>query len=411
MNIVDTIRDLTKQDLQSKLNRYGKCALIRCTGFGKTWLLADIIHEYEKVLYLYPAEIVKSTVKGRMTCDATEIETTSVVEIKQVGLTNVTFMSYMKLIRMSLDDIISAEYDLIIFDECHRLGGMKTKLAANNMVNRLTDTCFIGATATPERMDSFDIVEEIFDGIATYEYTLHDAFKDGIIKKPYYCYCTYNQDAIADDLKQEALTAGEDIHNPTVQEVLKSKLIEISKIYNMHTIIKSVCNSYVSDTDCMKFIVFFSSIKQMTEKNDDVINWFHEAYPEHEIRNITITSQKQEFVENVKKLDQLVHKRKTIYLIFCIDMLNMGYHVNDLTGVVMYRGTSSSTIYNQQLGRALSTGKTDSCVVFDVVDNLHRKAVYTLIPTKDMCPNRKAKRLSEKLFRKLATSMETGDMV
>ena len=44
----------------------------------------------------------------------------------------------------------------------------------------------------------------------------------------------------------------------------------------------------------------------------------------------------------------------------------------------MYRGTKSNTIFTQQLGRALSVGANNSAIVFDIVDNLHRKAIYEL---------------------------------
>ena len=60
-------------------------------------------------------------------------------------------------------------------------------------------------------------------------------------------------------------------------------------------------------------------------------------------------------------------------------MLDMGYHVSSLTGIIMYRGTYSGTIYNQQLGRALSTGDLTPKIVFDIVDNLHRKSIYSML--------------------------------
>lgn len=58
-------RSETLLDLQSKLDKYGKCALVRCTGFGKTWMLTSILRQYKKVLYLYPADVIKSTVVDR----------------------------------------------------------------------------------------------------------------------------------------------------------------------------------------------------------------------------------------------------------------------------------------------------------------------------------------------------------
>ena len=50
-------------------------------------------------------------------------------------------------------------------------------------------------------------------------------------------------------------------------------------------------------------------------------------------------------------------------------MLNEGYHINDLDGVIMMRPTFSPTIYTQQLGRALTVGGSKKPVVLDLVNN------------------------------------------
>lgn len=46
MNI-DEVRNATYNDLLAKLAEYGKCAVIRCTGFGKTVLCSRLIQENE----------------------------------------------------------------------------------------------------------------------------------------------------------------------------------------------------------------------------------------------------------------------------------------------------------------------------------------------------------------------------
>ena len=44
-------------------------------------------------------------------------------------------------------------------------------------------------------------------------------------------------------------------------------------------------------------------------------------------------------------------------LLFCIDMLNEGVHVEGVDGVILFRPTVSPIIYKQQIGRALCAGK------------------------------------------------------
>lgn len=379
----------TFQDALDNLKKFGKCAIIRPTGFGKTWLLTELIKNYNNVLYLYPAAVIRDTVVNRYYDSMFDNEEMEYIDedgqtvdpdtidmfIEANKIEKCTLMTYSKLIRLSDQEIEDMKYDLILMDEVHRVGAPKTKIAVNKLFAMNKNAHFVGATATPIRSDNFDVVSELFCDIMTYTYTLFDAIENGLIKRPPYCYCAYDHET---DLKNAALTAGEDINDPTVKEVLDAKLIEMSKIFNMPTIIKDVCKKHLNSTNYMKFIVFFSNKSHMDDKLNEVVGWFKEAYPKHTISTLRISSKTKTEQNNTDKLETLIPKDKHIDIIACIDMLNMGYHVNNLTGIIMYRGTASSTIFIQQLGRALSVGTQEAAIVFDVVDNLHRKAIYDL---------------------------------
>ena len=408
------IRTKTYQDILDKLNTYGRCAIIRPTGFGKTWILTTLIQSgfYSKILYLYPAEVVRNTVVNKYFNDMRDKKQSEYDELRKDATSSdydeetaqlflniermreealidgVDLMTYSKLVRLSASDFKEMDYDLIILDECHRLGAKNTKIALSKLIAYNSNSHIVGATATPNRTDAFDVIQTFFNNVCTFEYNLHDAFTDGLIKKPYYCYCTYDTET---DLKEEALLLGEDIKDDTVLDVLKKKLIEISNIYNMETVIRDTCDRFAATTEYMKFIIFFSNMKHMSMKSNDVKTWFQKAYPNHRINELVITSKNADTAKNVDKLDSLCHKENTIDLIYCIDMLNMGYHVDDLTGILMYRGTSSDIIFLQQLGRAFSSGAKHASIVFDVVDNLHRKAICDNIDHKRVSTSRKAK--------------------
>lgn len=386
---ISQIRNQTKDDVLYKLGKYGKCLIIRPTGYGKTYLLTDLIARYDKVLYLYPSAVVGQTVFARYTDaheDEFDDETLNFINIMSKQETfdtvkalsifdNIKMMTYAKFVRTNTSNIKSENYDCIIVDEAHLIGAEKTKIALSNLLRALPNADFIGATATPNRTNGFDVASIFFDNILTFSYSYHDAVTDGMLQKLNYYYCTYD---LKTSLKEKALMAGQDINNPVVIETYNKKLIELSHILSMDNIIKTVCDNFAQNTNYMKFVVFFGNTAHLRQKLTDVEGWFKSAYPNHNIKSLVIYSSDAVKKKNVHKLATLKPKDNTIHLIACVDMLNLGYHVNDLTGIVMYRATKSDIIYIQQLGRALSSGSDTESIVFDVVDNLHRKAVYLL---------------------------------
>jgi len=383
----------TLMDAREKLQKKHKVVVLRCTGFGKTYLATELIKDYKKVLYVYPAEIIKSTVENRYMdlvdkedeygADEETINTSKAIS----KIPNCTMMTYMKLAILKddeIEDLLKQKYDLIIFDEAHRMGGRKAKYNIERILGRLKKTNYIGLTATPIRSDGMDIASIFFNNVMVYPYSIIDAMRDGIIKSPNYVYCAYDTCNSPKKLTETALTVGEEIgDDPVRSTIFKSRVLEAGKIdeIDMSEIIKEYCDKYTS-TSYMKFIVFFSSINQMDSKLDDVISWFEVAYPDHKINTMRVSSKNSKESKDVgKRLNSLKRRKNNIDIIACIDMLNMGYHVNNISGILMYRGTSSNIIYVQQFGRALSSGSSKTPLVFDIVDNIHRKAVFDIRPS------------------------------
>lgn len=400
-------RSETLLDLQSKLDKYGKCALVRCTGFGKTWMLTSILRQYKKVLYLYPADVIKSTVVDRHNQVELGVAYSKENNYSEDSVKNTTFLSYCGLVKLTDSEFRNMNYDLVIFDECHRLGALKTKVCVSKLFRYLPDAKYIGATATPERGDSFDVIDRFFDNICGNKYTLHDAIQDCIIKKPYYIFCRTD---IESDLRSSVKESGISVDGNSVNEIIQKRIIEAGNLFNMDNIIKDTLKEYKPNCTYFKFIVFYPTLESISEKSGEVEGWFKKALGvDYKVRSLVISSASKKETGNVSKLNKLVDDgSKRIDFIHCINMLNMGYHVSDLTGIVMMRGTSSSIIFNQQLGRALSTGNSEPCVVFDVVDNLQRKAAFELVSVKDLKLRKRRKLVSE--FRDKYTINEVQNM-
>lgn len=376
--IIEKLRQETYDEAVAGLNRYGKFCIIRPTGFGKTYILTEILKNYSEIIYMYPSIIIKNTVISAYYGQAEANK-------KHKGIPHVRFISYAKLIRMSDKDYDNLpKADLIITDEAHKIGASGTSFAMFKLLHKQPDAKLLGATASPERLDSVDEIAMFFDDIISSPYTLHNAFEDGILQKPHYVYCSYGEDDILETERSTKLEIRK-FHDTALEtaayELLKSRLIEISNLSRIDSIIRSTCQNYVSDSSCMRFIIFFASYEHLHSKEHTVADWFQKAYPDHRITTITVSGETHETYSNVHKIGNLPYAEKTISLIFTCDMLTMGYHVNTLTGIMFYRGTTSGNIYIQQLGRVLSSGCKIPGIVFDIVDNLHRQAFYQILPS------------------------------
>lgn len=370
---IDIIRDKTFDDAMQLLNKYKKACIVRPTGFGKTGICTRFVNHYKKVIYLYPTYVITDAVMNFY-------YNWNVPE--GADIPNVQFISYNALARMKEKDMKKLKnIDLIIADECHCLGAEGASVKIKELLKQLPNVHLLGATATPERMDLYDVVDDMFDNRVVFEYTLHDSFKDKNLQKPYYCFCSYGVADENDIIKQtrHEITRLNLDGDKEIEDLLRSRLIEISNLAKMDNIIRETCNKYAYDTNYMKFIIFFANYNHIHQKGNDVTSWFQNAYPNHKINTLTITSETKECINNLKKLSTLTYQDKTIDLIFCVDMMNMGYHVSNLTGIVMYRGTHSGNIYTQQLGRALNSGNSHAGIVFDVVDNIHRESIYSVL--------------------------------
>ena len=371
-------REMTEKDILRKLNSYGVCAEIRPPYFGKTFGAVKLANEnYKHVLYLYPTQAIRDGVISQI-CNYYGYGTNSNDEhyaraTKKNTIEKFDFMTYMKLIKVSEEKMKAMDYDLIIIDEMHCIGAKCTAEALKMLRECNPNTHILGMTATPDRTDAIDVIDKFFDNIVAYPYTLHDAISDGLIKKPYYVYSTYNPveqitQEILDEWKNKSwkATSG-DI------KLLSQSALEIANLYNLPNVIKGVCTE-AKETDYLKFICFFDNFKHIKKRQEEVINWYQEAFPNHKVNHIIITSEDRVTQANINKLNTLTYKENTIDLIFCVNMLNVGYHVDDLTGILMYRCTTSNIIYVQQLGRALFSNKHG--IIIDVVNNIERKALY-----------------------------------
>ena len=347
----------TYNDIIAKLKKYGKCAMVRCTGFGKTYLMVKLTESYKRVLYVYPRVSIGESIK------------------KKYGdrVDNVKMMTYSMFQRMVNNGNLLEEYgfDLVVFDELHCMGARKCKDALDKIVPYWSEhgTHILGGTATPDRMDGFDVIARYFDNIMTYEYTLGDAIEDGIIKKINYICAMYDTEKSIKNMKARASSI-KDI-KARQEYMIQLNRIEKAMIegYNVSEVIKSNMDRVHKGGDYFKFIVFFPVQDIAIQREQEIKEWFKKAYPGFKVNTLIVIS-RQEYRDNLKKMYELEPRKGEIDIILCVDMLNMGYHDNNIDAIVMLRGTRSNIIYSQQVGRCISVDTDKEPIVFDFVQNI-----------------------------------------
>lgn len=355
----------TLEDAYKMLQKHKRVVVVRPTGFGKSHMLAYLSKRYEKSLYVYPLDIIKIDMQRKY---------------KDV-LHNVEFMSYRALLEKFKEKdkrgnsmlkayLKEQKFGLIMFDEVHTVGskGFRETYKDFEYARERLGTHLIGVTATPDREDEFNYEEKLFGKWRVRDFTLHDCITKGIMLPPYYVRSSFNAEVDKEKYKKAVREVRKTLGEDKLKTILKQREIEIANLLNADEVIrKHVCKVH-GEPDYLKFIVFFSNIHNMHETKNDVANWFKEAFPKMTVEHLIVSSE-DVYRDNLEKLGGLEPRSGVIDLIFCIDMLNMGYHVDSVSGVVLIRSTQSERVYKQQIGRCLSVKAKKNPIIFDFVDN------------------------------------------
>lgn len=114
-----------------------------------------------------------------------------------------------------------------------------------------------------------------------------------------------------------------------------------------------------------KYIVFCSDYESLNELQSQSQNMFGRVNDDLHVYSVYSNDPETDKAFKAFKADD----SEALRLLYCIDMLNEGIHVDDIDGVILFRPTISPIIYKQQIGRALSASKGKNPVIFDIVNN------------------------------------------
>lgn len=341
------------------------------------------------------------------------------------------------------------DVDLLVIDEAHMVGAegfMKYWPHIRQMFmgpNKLKESRLhvVGATATPLRTNTdVDIEKEIFYYVYSgkkvsakiRDFTIVNCWDSGILPRPYYIKGVLSKKgevARTEEILREnflsPLTIGKQTKNSSEVKVtnnyskykekefekeLKAVQSSFEEIKEPAEIIKSgimaVNSNGFNNGNYMRFIVFYQDTKDMIKWHQEINGAFREALGMDEpsprykkLNTLYLVSNKEraaggglktttieEISERTDYLERINYNTAEVDIIHCIDMLNMGYHVGMVTGVVINRSTGSEIKYYQQIGRCMSVKSNQTPLIIDfdnadaalfkrAMDSLRREAI------------------------------------
>ena len=338
------------------MEQYGKAAIVHPTGTGKSYIAFKLIEDNPEkvVIWLSPSEYIFKTQLESLKRNDPDFP-----------LANVHFYTYAKLMcctQAQLDEIAAQKPAYIIFDEFHRAGAECWGESTVALLKLCPDAKFLGLTATNIRYldNNRDMTEELFDSRVASNMTLGEAVVRGILPAPKYVTTVYQyQKALA---KYQARV--DNLRTPGIQDVNQKYLDALRRALEQADGLDKVFAHYITNKSG-KYIVFCANKEHMDEMVSHVPEWFAGVNPD------VVVYEAYSDDPNTDKafVDFKTDTSNRLKLLFCIDMLNEGVHVEGISGVILFRPTISPIIYKQQIGRALTAGDTAAPLILDVVNN------------------------------------------
>ena len=334
------------------MSEEGKAAVIHPTGTGKSFIgfkLADD-HPASRVCWLSPSEyIVKTQLENLNASEST-------------APNNIAFYTYAKLLYMEDADFTEIEPDFVVLDEFHRCGAAEWGKGVEKLLAMYPSIPVLGLSATNIRYldNRRDMADELFDGHIASEMTLGEAIVRNILLPPTYVISLYSYQRDLDKYAHRAKHA----KNKAVRDAAEEILGALRRALEHAEGLDEVFHKHMTDKHG-KYIVFCANAEHMDEMIARVPEWFSRIDAQPHVYRIYTDAPETNKAFTRFKSDASAHLK----LLFCIDMLNEGVHVEDISGVILFRPTVSPIIYKQQIGRALCANKKKQPIIFDVVNN------------------------------------------
>ena len=346
--IIDTIikpNSMQKQALESlnniRLKGQNRALAISSTGTGKTILSALDVAQFnpKKMLFVVHREnILHAAIKAFKRVLGKDISTAVFAGSKKDVDAKYIFAMVQTLSKdNNLELFDKDEFEYIIFDEAHRLGNNQTR----KVFEYFNPKFALGMTATPERMDGYDIFK-LFNYNIACEIRLNDAMKEDLI-------CPFHYYGVSDiEINGELVDDNTDFNRL------------VSKDRVEHIINK--INEYGFSGNNPKGLIFVSRVEEAKELS--------KLFNEKGFNTVALSGENSE-EERAKAIESLESDDvDSLDYIFTRDIFNEGIDIPKVNQIIMLRPTESAIVFVQQLGRGLrKNNDKEYLVVLDFIGN------------------------------------------
>ena len=326
-----------------------KVAISHATGTGKSYLIAKLFedHSDDKKLVLVPSTYIRDQIQRLF---------------EKYDIKNADVVLYQKLIKMSDEDIATMDYSVIALDEYHHDTSKVWGTKVRTLIDTHPESIIFGTSATPIRSDGVNTIDELFEGNCANDLPLSESIAKKIVPLPKYVGALYTLDDELERLRKKVENAtNSKEEKKEYYKKINTMRSQIEKSYGMPIIL----NKHIKNREG-KYIVFCKNKTHLAEIKDTVIGWFrtagfkdihtYEVYSDYENKDADYNA----FCNDTS------HSSK---LLFSIDVLNEGLHLENISGVLLLRPTRSSIVWHQQIGRAIEANNTNIPVIIDAVNN------------------------------------------
>ena len=357
------------------IEKEGRAAVIHPTGTGKSFIAFRLVLDNPEaaVLWLSPSsyifqmqlENLRESLGLRMT--ETEAPEEGGFSEKEVflkhGLEKLKFMTYSRLM-LSVGLFSGKSLDYIVLDEFHRCGAAEWGKGVQALLSEHPEAKVLGLSATNVRYldGQRDMAEELFHGCVASRMTLGEAVAEKILPAPQYVVSIYSYQKELVRLEGRIKNSRDSSMRKLNEELLEKLRRSLEQADGLD----AVFGKHM-DNKAGRYIVFCSGKNHMEEMVSRAGEWFCQVDGEPHIYCVSCDDQDAGGQFEAFRKDGSKHLK----LLYCIDMLNEGVHVDGVDGVILLRPTVSPTLYLQQVGRALAAGrgKEKQPVIFDIVNN------------------------------------------